>query len=69
MEKHPYLIAFVVLASVAMIGWTIQVSYVASVEKTRLEMEAKKFKAEEGNKFKFGLTRDSHYNGAQKESK
>ena len=56
MDRHPYLIAAVFLAAFSMVCWTVQVGYRASVEKTRLEMDMRKLKAEKGNQFKLGPT-------------
>ena len=56
MKTAAYIVAG--LVGLGMICWTTVVSYQASVEQTRLAMEAKKYKAEQGNKIKLGLTRE-----------
>jgi hypothetical protein len=53
---HIYLI--VGLVALGMLCWTIKYGYDMSVEKARIAADAKKFKAEQGNKFKIGITRE-----------
>lgn len=55
---HAMIAGLVALVTLGSLTYVIRAGQIASVEKARLAAEAKIYKAEKGNQFKIGFTRE-----------